>query len=554
MELPPLQQQLLSQLKQNLKGQNLLNEQQLRPGAQLNANVESVTALTSQTLSPALRQQLIQLFIKQGAALPQTGELQTKALGGSESNLASGNKLTGQHTQQQLFAIQLKILGKSLLTVTDIPLTLKDKLNVTVRPDGQLQLVKIPSKSNQSINNPKIQVNSNNTAGYSNANVKTADSIKAQQLQTQQLQHSGQASANISANKSAITTSALRHYLPAQQRVSEALNTLSTFINHEKSSALKGSSPQIDKLMTKLNNVLSKSPMIEQLIKANGLKSAIQQSGSLLESKLATLSARTNQTTQTNTLNTLAKTLGNSPPNKDANELTKIHDIKADLLRLIGDLETLTKTPSAGQKKPIGSIDQLLKALFSFSADGKSASPKAPTEQIAARLAAALQPSVFSALARISTLQLQRLTQAQQEGGTSLFGGFFELPVKLGELFYPLSIHIHEKEYEEKKEQDENEETQKNKSETKKRWHVYMEFDLDELGSFACDICLEESHVKTTLWVQKTALWKASQSHLLSLKQELEKSGITVDKLTCVQGNPPEKSIQIQQSLVDIRT
>ncbi len=565
MELPPLQQQLISQLSQNLKGQNLLNEELLSPGTRLQAQVAVIAKVT-----PKLRARLITLLSNQepasgevkknsDLAKPHIDQNGLKTPTNTQQEKLGGLLKLQQLNQQQLFAVQLKILGKSLLTFSTTPLSPKDRIDVVVREDRQLQLIK-PSNS-ETNNQTKSKGSSTGEATHPlMAKVQTTPHSTALKSYT-----NSQNTKNFD-NKSLILGAALRHYMPLQKPVADGVSSVQSLVAASKASPPNSVPREISNLVQRLSVLLTTSPSITQLSEPQSLKNSITQSGAFLESRLAhilsrtsslnfALTSRPNNEPSTNGKNALNSST--TPPLAGSGKSTELkpQDIKAELIRLINDVESLSKNVPPDTKKSDGNLDKLIRSFFSFSTEQK-AKPltKELPQNAAARIAAAIQPSLFSALARISTLQLQRLIHVQQEGGASTFGSFIELPVRVGEQVYPLSLHIQEREYDDKNEKDKQNKKKKDPRELKKRWHVFLEFDLDELGMFASDICVEESVVKTTLWVQKTPLWQASQAHINSLKTELENSGITVDSLVCQQGKAPEKEIRIEQSLVDIRT
>ncbi len=567
MELPPLQQQLISQLSQNLKGQNLLNEQLLSPGTRLQAQVEVIAKVT-----PELRARLISLLSSQ--QLPQGMEEKNnnnvaKPSVDQSALKASPNTLTEklgallkqqQLNQQQLFAVQLKILGKSLLTFSTTELSPKDKIAVVVREDRQLQLLKVPA------NEPNTHVKSKETTPSGNVHAPSLKSQTIQQVNAIKSYSTTQGGQSADA-KSTILHSALRQYMPVQKPVADGVANVQSLVSASKASPPNSIPRDISTLVQRLSTLITNSPTITQLSQPQSLKNSITQSGAFLESRLANIFARASSinvslsnTAINNNPGVVKNTTSSTTTNTyqaDSVKSTELkpQDIKAELLKLINDVESLSKNVPLETKKTDGSIDKLIRSFFSFTPEQR-AKPltKELPQNAAARIAAAIQPSLFSALARISTLQLQRLIHAQQEGGTSTLGSFLELPVRVGEQVYPLTLHIHEREYDDKHEKDKQNKKNKDPRDTKKRWHVFLEFDLDELGMFASDISVEDSVVKTTLWVQKTPLWKASQAHIKTLKTELENSGITVDSLVCQQGKAPNKEVRIEQSLVDIRT
>ncbi len=554
-----MQQQLLSKLTQSLKSLEMLDEQQLSPGKTLQARVASITPV-----NPELRARLMQLLNNSELSLQKAiTESPREATGKSSTNVPpqqtgqpvqnrntvhpAENKLTQLLNQQQLYVVQLKVLGKLLTTLTNTALSPHSSATVHVRKDGQLQLL-TPQK-------PSISAHQN-TGQPVTKNVSTTTSAILSP------QNTGQQTKPVAQHATQTISEGLKTYLPNQQALSHSIRELQHFTQRLNQQGVGKQNPDLVQLLTRLSNIVAKAPALEQLIQAKGLQHTIKNSGAFLESHLRQLGSNTTPN-PVNTPRTVSSAIANTPhTNTPIGRMTagtevsetdiKYNDVKAELLRAQSDIQRLITTPSAARSS---NVDKLLQNLFSFLPGGKTPTPKLPTPHINSQLAQNIQPSILSALARITSLQLRHLIQNQQDGNLSGLGGFIELPVRIGEQVYPLTLNIQERIHEEKEDEQENTKAdEKRGRKITKRWHVFMEFDLDELGTFAGDIRVEDEHVSTQLWVQKTALWEASRQHLSILKNELENSGITVDNISCHQGKAPEQSMRVQQSLVDVRT
>lgn len=549
MELPPLSQQLLSQLAQAQNNDGKINPT-LSPGARLLATVESSSIVT-----PQLRARLMQL-LQAEAKSPATTQKpdgphnpnNTQTLKTSDTQLTQLSKPTLEALlkNQPLYAVQVKILGKLLLTFANTPLNQNEKLNLVVRQDGQLQLTRVPKITQQNLLTPETQKPATfNTQGTSTHNTLQSmmrqDSLSAQQV-----------------------SNALRQYLPVQKGMAENFLNLQNLIANPQIQKTATQSFDLAKLLSQITALVKTLPNINALTQASTLKSAIQNSGAFLESNLTKLGGSKPGTSgnllpqqQTSRISSTVNAASTQHGNKTATEElngSKDKDIKAELLQLIKNTAELTKSSPNTQPSKIGNIDKLLQSLFSLKGQTNTTQSANSLQQITAQLSATLQPLLFSLLARISTLQLQRLVQLQQDPALTPFGNMLELPVRLGESIFPLTLHIHQREYEEMEKDHAKDENEDKQQEKRKRWHVFMEFDLDELGMFASDICIEENRVKTTLWVEKTTLWHTTRSHLNQLENTLQESGIEVETLSCLHGKAPSKTMSLQQSLVDIRT
>lgn len=236
-------------------------------------------------------------------------------------------------------------------------------------------------------------------------------------------------------------------------------------------------------------------------------------------------------------------------------------DLKALLLGWHNNLSG--STPETPTPQTTRQQDQLFK-LFQ-QAIGQQAPPAHPmttTSNTSSAAAKALENALFSGIARITSLQLRHLLASQQDSAPSVQGGLFELPIRIGEQYLPLIIHIQHSPYEEDTPEKDKNTTNKG-NEKRTRWHVFLEFDLDEedqdeWGHFACDIDVIDSHVNTRFWIEKAKVWQLSRHHLNELQHALEDAGITVDEMTCQQGNAPshasDKANNLHHTLVDIKT
>lgn len=233
-------------------------------------------------------------------------------------------------------------------------------------------------------------------------------------------------------------------------------------------------------------------------------------------------------------------------------------DLKAQLLQaitLLDDLSTLvggasTNPATANKAHSTGGLTQLVDAFFAVlnqnrvQPQGKHAQPHAVIEQ--------LKQLLNSSLSKINANQIQHLLNKPTDPLATGNGGTFEIPIRMSDQIIPLTVQLTE--YDDYKQKDEQDAQKKTEAEQTKRWHIYLEFDLDALGLLACDIDVVDHNVRTKLWIPNTKLWASAQHHMDDFRQTLENSGIVVEQLICSQASPPQKNMSIQQSLVDVRT
>lgn len=593
MELPPLQRQVLASLA-TANGSREFDVraalEKLPAGTTLQAVVESVQPLTdkartqlAQYIEAQARSSLAQ---KLAPPLPAT-----KAEAQLDSPSQGQSHLSRLATAPELFAVHLKVLGKSVMTLAEVAPPLKQMLSVITRTDGQLQLL--------SLKPTHVEASAANTTA-AKLNLALAATTGSGTPATAQLPVRDPIASM------ATLMAGLRQYLPQQGNVATTFDAMQALLN-----GVNKPAPAAQALLQVLASVLERAPTPHSLSQPDALKQVLQNAGGTLENKLRMLestpstaaaaqtatpkspstpgavvdraaqapaAALLNRTSgnpssaagspATGTATLLKGTTAPLPPEgmvtvgmvtKTAGhpEPTLQQDLKAELLRLVALLSGLAPAPEsrAGAAKPAAhlnsAIDKLLQNLFMPSDGGKKPTSHAHAQ---GQLASTLRSSILGSLARISVLQLRHLTQATQEGASAL-GAFVELPVKVAEQFYPLVIHIQEREGRHSdKEPEKNAHEERTKHQLKKNWHVFMEFDLDEFGTFASEIDLCGNQVKTRLWVEKADLWQLTQDHLVDLKSALEANGIEVEELQCHQGKAPDKEMKIQQHLVDVRT
>lgn len=563
MDLPPLQKQVLESIvAQSTRSNGTLDLQQLvsrlPEGAQLQALVQDVQVLDAKT-----RVQLAALLEKlatSGARITnensslknQTPSSQVTnqhspenkslnhllTLVNTANNTNSNTKSTANETQ--LYAITLKLMGKSALTFSNVSPTLHQRVTLTLAENKQLLIRPSVTTSTTIQNQVKLD------ASHQHALVTKNEQI------------------NILLNKSQATpiiSQGLRQYLPQESSISSNLNTLQRLITQLTTQLTSQHAIpkelQEHALIKALSAVLNKPTTLNHTTHASTLRPAIQNSGANLENKLVNLlnQSGNNQSVKLETATSPRSISSNGPPSS----IEK--DLKAQLLRVLDIIQQTSASPTTSHHhRPLtpSAIDKLLLNLFSPRASTESTQQQLSGQQVTtgiAQLAESIRPNILAAIARIAVYQLRHLSQSINEGSTSPSGAFMELPIKVGEQFIPLILQIQEKPSPfEEKEKDEEKKRKKEKNTLRKRWHIFMEFDLDQYGKFASDIDYCEPQVKTQIWVEHAPFWELTQKHLHELRQELESNGVEVEELTCHKGKIPNKEMKIDQHLVDIRT
>ncbi len=188
-------------------------------------------------------------------------------------------------------------------------------------------------------------------------------------------------------------------------------------------------------------------------------------------------------------------------------------------------------------------------ALAQFFGGGVKQAGEFDIKQLRTQMTVLLHRQLLQTLAAITGKQAASLSRQQATGseGSTLLQWNLELPLRMGEHIVPLFIDI-----EEKPEQDS--EAKSSDTEKTRRWEVRMSFELPDEGSLHAHIRLLQSTVSASLWAEEPGLLAKAKGKLTDLRSNLEKNGITVDKIDCQHGKPPAQANALGYALVDIKT
>ncbi len=519
---------------------------QAKPGTRLAATVERVidiSATQKQTLLERFNQELGQLKSAQNPPA-QAGNLPssaTKSAGTAPSSISSARQALANLaklellTSPKLLLADLKLLQNTHLIYTNRPLTAGQQIQVQVRADGQLLLLDPPATSAQAkITEPGA------VAAAKNASIQPANHFASREA-------------------AELIAQGLRRYLPHDNSSVELFKTIAKLVDLTKTVPDTTKPALLPEPAWKALAQLNQKPLApEQLQKPEVLQQVLKGSGHYFESTLAQVvrNAPRAGTSASASPGTEAKTAETSPALADKNIQPLIErDQKALLLSLVKELAQPPQPhPATGTtlKSPAPDLFSLFTVLFNQLGRGlKARQDPAQNQQ---QLAALLKTQVATSLARIQTQQLQQLNHAAADNLTAPTGGTFEIPVKINENIFPLFIHLQERPVKEKSGEDEKKDKKDNSRKKSRRWQVFMEFDLDDLGWFASEINVIDNKVKTHFWAENTNTRNSARQKLDELKEKLKQNGIDVEELRCLEGEPPKRPTGIKQTLVDITT
>jgi len=284
-------------------------------------------------------------------------------------------------------------------------------------------------------------------------------------------------------------------------------------------------------LRASIDQLLAGLPDGAQLSSSKGLAQALENSGLFLEAKL--LAGQTSGLPQ---------------------------DLKANLLRLFGQLQPATASPlGAGLAGAT-----LAQALPAFARNALGSLGQTPARQQAlsfplpARLLQAMDGEVdlqtllklaAAALSRLQTHQLSSMAQTQVgPDGNLLTTWQLELPMRDQQELVALQIKLQREE----PAPQQDKEPSDPKDPHKMIWRVELAFDLAPLGPLQVQAQLARGSLTSQLWAERAGTARLIEAQLGNLRDRLSAAGLQVGQLDCRQGTPPQgPRTQLEQRWID---
>lgn len=543
MDIPPLLQKALRNIQQGQaeKTESIAELRDLKIGQKVLALVNKITPLTQDQ-----RQQFSQQF-KPAPTTASTNESLSKLL-----------------SQVKLHLVELKVHNQTLPVITAEKLVPQQSVLIERRTDGHMQLIsKLANTAIKSTLSDQAKATQQTTAlNQSKISAQShfdQNPIKASGIDSQNLTKT-----NYHQNDQLLTyrdllSQTLRDVLPKQRPIYNLLKVISNI------EQLLQALPQTTQnnllppsVRQSLQNLQKFSLPLESTIKTSTIKQAIQNSGIFLEQKLAHAKV-INSANKISIQNSdaIKPSSGDTAPRSGRQSLLSTQqDLKAALLDALRIVENIMPTQQgilARGNVTNTMIDQsgatillLLGQLQKLSI--KSSNFLSTRQQMLQQI----QQHLSASLARIQMQQFQALNQSLSEGNIGGQNFFVELPVRMGDAFSFLSLHI-ENRYEDVAEEEQNQQHKQNKKKTS-QWEVYLEFELEDKGHLSAQLTVVEDSVTAKFWADTLSIWQATQEGLDKLRAELEHAGVLVKDMQCLTGPPPKKHLKLNYSLVDIET
>ena len=221
-----------------------------------------------------------------------------------------------------------------------------------------------------------------------------------------------------------------------------------------------------------------------------------------------------------------------------------------ELIAKRGENRLLRATPSTAVR-PLSGSESFIASLLGFLV--RTPAKEKTFAEGRDQLLQHLQHQVAAALAKVQTQQLQSIGQRLGEAAAPSQGGYFELPVRLADGYSSIAIHIQERWQHEHHQQDTPDE-KRAPAQKVRQWEVFLEFDLDDYGVLAAQLKVLNNSVSANFWAQSTHTRALASHQLATLRQEMEASGLRVQDIQCLAGQPPRKTVKLNYNLVDVRT
>ena len=143
---------------------------------------------------------------------------------------------------------------------------------------------------------------------------------------------------------------------------------------------------------------------------------------------------------------------------------------------------------------------------------------------------------VEAGLARIQLHQLS--TYADMQTPSAVWAG--ELPVRRDNHVDVFQFHIEK-------------DGKSAANPAQKSWNTWLSFDIESLGPMHVKISLTNTDIAATLWAELHATADLIEQNLPILRQSLDRLGLTIKGLQCLQGRPPRPAAdRLPRGLLDL--
>ena len=249
-------------------------------------------------------------------------------------------------------------------------------------------------------------------------------------------------------------------------------------------------------------------------------------------------------TTQTSIVPNTSSNIGASQT--AANNQTPAQSIKEQLLRLLNtpanntNSEETARTTTSSRLAEFAASTSRLPVPFFRHLPLQSQKPQSPTLVMLQHRDQIIDELIRQTEGSIARVQLSQLASTAQDSNTPQTWTF-ELPLRHGENIDVVQLRI------EKEDSQEGEEKES-------RWQVTLTLDLPEIGTVYATITIQGERSSTRLWAVEKETALLIDNNLQLLRDALEKHGVNAGEISCQHGCPPAPPRQKRHTLlVDTR-
>ena len=412
-------------------------------------------------------------------------------------------------------------------------------------PIGTQLALKITENSNAAIllkildGKPPAPIQTGERAAEHNTAIKTNSTTTNEKISTSLNKKpvaSNTASIKTPLSSQQIIDQGVRQSLPQHQPTHQLVALLQQI--------LKQNPEQLPKQFTqRINHLLQQFPTPEKMQQAQPAKQAIENSGIFLESKLARQAMAEQFTT-----NIIAK------PEKNVEVQRDIKALLQSFSQHLTKKTQITLKPqqpiAPDRENPIHKLDEDFSAIQHkpLNAKKNDINNTEKKEQNLDIILRQLSRQLLSSIARTQLNQLESLNARQSrniDNQTPINSWVTEIPIVNGEQIDNLRLRI---------EQETLEQSKDNNEEKQILWTVMLAFDLHALGKMNVQLKILKGTVSAIVWSAQEKTHAQVKQHIKELSNNLKKVGVSVSKIECQQGLPPNNASPLLQQLVDVRT
>lgn len=534
----------ITNITQNLiKGLEQKNTEQLVTLSRLlNVALGKMVMASVTEIEPVTPQERDVLLAQTVKALLQVNKLAKNTAALSPALKIEITRLLDQQTlikSPELKWVNLLVNGKSLLTYTDKPLAAGQTIPVQLVSPQKLVLLDL-----QQLNN----ITDTQKSPAVTFNLETF--LSKTETSSQQIKQ--------------VVADNLRQLLPYKDKPTVLFSALNQWQNIPKANQQQLVSPTLSQALRSVAEQI-RSPL--QLGQPKILEQIIKNSGVFFENKLTAHSTAINQTTN----QTISPTILNR---------TYTQDLKGSLLTLLSKVNqelTDNNKPLTTEQtvKLLQQVSSYIPIAGAATAPGDTPKNSLPENSLTGDIGLLIQQLMTKpvnelsdkelrtqllillqqhSLHSLAKIQLQQLTSLNHELDTKdskqpNASWQIDIPVKYHNEVQQLHLHINREWVDDKNSSSEN------KTATKvKQWSVTLRFDLPTLGEFCAQVAIIDTSVSAILWATRETTFSHIKQHIENLRKNLEGEGIQVTQIQCIKGMPPQKSMALSYSLIDIST